>query len=153
MSGKYRGTAAIIQRDYPKALCIHCVSHVLNLCVVAACSIQAIRNMYGVVEEIYLFFNYSPKRQQELREHIENLPVGTTSKTKLMNLCKTRRVARIEAFDVFRDMLPAVSTLEVISTAHGWSAEFPESISIIDLNYSVSVFDVFRNNMGWVRFH
>ena len=34
----------------------------LNLCVVAACSIQAIRNMYGVVEEICLFFNYSPKR-------------------------------------------------------------------------------------------
>ena len=64
MSGKYRGAAAIIQHDYPKALYVHCVSHVLNLCVVAA-----IRNMYGVVEEICLFFNYSPKRQQELQEH------------------------------------------------------------------------------------
>ena len=77
MSGKYRASAAISQHDYPKALYVHCVLHVLNLCVVAACSIQAIRNMYGVVEEICLFFNYSPKRQQE---HIENLPVGTTSK-------------------------------------------------------------------------
>ena len=53
----------------------------LNLCVVAACSIQAIRNTYGAVEKICLFFNYSPKQQQELQEHIENLPVGTTSKT------------------------------------------------------------------------
>ena len=110
--------------------------------------------MYGVVEEICLVFNYSPKRQQELQEHIENLPVGTTSKTKLMNLCKTQWVAQIEAFEVFRDMLPAlVSTLEVISTALGWSAEFQESISNIDLNYSVSVFDVFRSNMSWARFH
>ena len=70
MSGKYRGAAAIIQHDYPKALCIHCVSHGLNLCVVAACSIKAIRNMYGVVKEICLFFNYSQKPQQELQEHI-----------------------------------------------------------------------------------
>ena len=79
--------------------------------------------MYGVVEEICLFFNYSPKWQQELQEHIKNLPVGTTSKTKLMDLCKTRWVAQIEAFEVFGDMLPAlVSTFEVISTAHGGSA-------------------------------
>ena len=55
MSGKYREAAAIMKHDYPKALYIHFVSHVLNLCVVAACSIQAIRNMYGVVEEICLF--------------------------------------------------------------------------------------------------
>ena len=75
------------------------------------------------VEDISLFFNYSPKRLQELQEHIENLLVGTTSKTKLVNLCKTQWVARIEAFEVFRDMLPAlVCTLEVISTGHGWSA-------------------------------
>ena len=86
MPGKYRGAAVIIQHDYPKALYAYCVSHVLNLCAVAACSIQAIRNMYGVVEEICLFFNYSPKQQQEPQEHIENLPVGTTSKTKLMDL-------------------------------------------------------------------
>ena len=61
MSGKYRGAAAIIQHDYPKELNVHCVSLVLNLCVVASSSIQAIRNIYGVVEEICLLFNYSPK--------------------------------------------------------------------------------------------
>ena len=42
MSGKYREAADIIQHDYPKALYAHYVSHVPNLCVVAACSIQAI---------------------------------------------------------------------------------------------------------------
>ena len=131
MSGKYRGAAAIIQHDYPKALYNHCVSHVPNLCVVAACNIQTIRNMYEVVEEICLLFNNSPKRQQGLQEHIKNLPVGTTVKTKLVNLCKTQWVARIEAFEVFRDMLLAVSTLEVISTAHGWSADFSKKASAL----------------------
>ena len=40
-----RGTAAIILHDYTEVLYVHCVSHVLNLCEVAACSIQVIRNM------------------------------------------------------------------------------------------------------------
>ena len=62
MSGKNIGAAAIIQHDHRKELYVHCVLLVLNQCVVAACSIQAIRNMYGVVEGICLFFNYSPKR-------------------------------------------------------------------------------------------
>ena len=114
--------------------------------------------MYGVVEEICRFFNYSPKRQQELQEHIENLPVGTTSKKKFVNLCKTLCktlwVAQIQAFEVFRDLFPALVTLEVISTAHSWSTESSKkSSSTIDLNYSVSVFNVFRSNMGWVTFH
>ncbi len=87
--------------------------------------------MYEVVGEICLFF-YSPKRQQELQEHIENLPVETTSKTKLVNLFKTWWIAQIEAFEVFRDMLPAlVSNLEVISTAHGWSAESSKKASAL----------------------
>ena len=62
MSGKYnlyRGASAIIQHDYPRELYVHCLSHALNLRVVSACSIHAIRNMYGVVEEICLFFNHS----------------------------------------------------------------------------------------------
>ena len=49
-----------------------------------------------------------------------------------MNLCKTQWVARIEAFEVFRDMLPAlVSTLEIISTAHGWNAESSKKASAL----------------------
>ena len=156
MSGKCRGEAAIIQHDYPKALFVHCVSHVLNRCVVAACSIQAIWNLYEVVVEICLFFNYSPKRQQELQEHIENLPVGTNSKTKLVNLCKTQWVARIEAFEVFRDMLPAlVSTLEVISTAHGWSAESSKKasallISITQFQFLISL-EVTWAGLGFIK--
>ena len=111
-----------LQPSFNMVLYVHCVSHVLNRCVVLPIAYR-IRNIYGVVKEVCLFFNYFPKRQQELQEHIKSLPVKTTGKTKHANLCKTRWVARIEAFEVFRDMLPVVSTLEVISTAHDWSAE------------------------------
>ena len=100
--------------------------------------------MFGVVEEICLFFNYSPKRQQELQDHIENLPVGTTSKTKLVNLYKTQWVVRREAFEVFGDMLPAlVSTLEVISTAHSWSAESSKKASALLI--SITLFQFFMS--------
>ena len=34
MSGKAKGAAAVIQKDYPEALYFHCTSHQLNLCVV-----------------------------------------------------------------------------------------------------------------------
>ena len=65
-------------------------------------------------------------------EHIENLPVGITSKTKLLDLYKTRWVAQIEASEVFRDMLPAlVSTLEVISIVPGWSTESSKKASAL----------------------
>ena len=58
-----------------------------------------------------------------------------------MNLCKTRWVARIEAFEVFRDMLPAlVSILEVISTAHGWSAESSKKASVLLISITQFLF-------------
>ena len=97
--------------------------------------------MYGAMEEICLFYNYSPKWQHELQEHIENLPVGTTSKTRLVNLYKTQWVAQIEAFEVFRDMLPAlVSNLEVISTAHGWGAESSKKASVLLISFTQFLF-------------
>ena len=72
MAGKYNGTGAIIQDRYPKA---HCAAHSLNLCVVSACSIPAIHNTHGVLQEICIFFNYSPKRQAELERQIKQLPL------------------------------------------------------------------------------
>ncbi len=44
MAGKYRGTAAIIQSSHPAAVYVHRAAHTLNLCVVAASSIQCVKN-------------------------------------------------------------------------------------------------------------
>ena len=42
MAGKCRGAATCIQSAYPNAVYVHCASHTLNLCVVAACSVQEV---------------------------------------------------------------------------------------------------------------
>ena len=73
-----------------------------------------------------------------------------------MNLCKTRWVARIEAFEVFRDMLPAlVSTLVVISTAHGWTTESSKKasallISITQFQFLISL-EVTWAGLGFIK--
>ena len=60
---------------HPKALYFHCAAHAFNLCIVAACKVQEVRNMLGTLEQIWVF---SVKRQQQLTENIEQLPVGET---------------------------------------------------------------------------
>ena len=42
MAGKCSGAAARIKQQYPNAPYVHCGSHVLNLCVASACTIQAV---------------------------------------------------------------------------------------------------------------
>ena len=37
----------IIKSRFPKAVYVHCAAHALNLCVVAACSVQLVKNMMG----------------------------------------------------------------------------------------------------------
>ena len=99
MAGKYSGVATNIQSTCPKAVYVHCAAHCLNLCVVAACSIPSVKNIMGTMVKLCLFFLNSPKRQLELEKNIQSVE-GATEK-KLVNLCKTRWVARIDALEVF----------------------------------------------------
>lgn len=69
-AGNMAGTAACIQSACPKAVYVHCAAHALNLCVVAACHVQSVRNMMGTMVEICLFFSSSSKRQLELEKQI-----------------------------------------------------------------------------------
>ena len=45
MSAPYNGAAAIVRRQYPKAIYTHCMAHHLNLSVVSVCKVQNVRNM------------------------------------------------------------------------------------------------------------
>ncbi len=62
MSARH-GVQGILNRENNKALYVHCNSHILNLCIVQACSLRYIRNMNGTVTESSFFFKNSPKRQ------------------------------------------------------------------------------------------
>ena len=77
MAGKTKGAAARITELYPKPLYTDCASHVLNLYIVACCSIPAIRNTMDTADCVYRFFDNSPKCQLALEKWIiEILPDG-----------------------------------------------------------------------------
>lgn len=67
MAGRISGVAARIQAQYPLAYYVHCFSHKLNLVIVEACQVQAMRNAMGVISKVALFFEHSPKRQAALK--------------------------------------------------------------------------------------
>ena len=83
--------------ENPKALYVHCNSHILNLCIVQACSIQAIRNMNSTITETAYFFANSAKRQ-----HFLEMVIDKTSRiVKVKDLCRTRWIYRHEACENF----------------------------------------------------
>jgi len=95
MSGKLSGVAALIIKEYPSALYIHCSAHNLNLSVSYACNIQGIRKTMGTIEACYNFLN-TPKRQNFFNIHLAELKKKETfsNKQKLKRLCPTRWVER-----------------------------------------------------------
>ena len=125
MAGRMNGAAALIQREAgaSNAHYFHCSSHALNLCIMATSKIQAVRSMWSVLREVSLFFNSSPKRQHCFEEVVcRTLP--ESNKKKLVDLCRTRWVARNDALSVFLKLYPAVvETLTIISSSRGWNAD------------------------------
>jgi len=95
-----RGVQGILGRENHKALYVHCNSHILNLCVVQACSLPCIRNMSGTVTESAFFFKNSPKRQTFLELMIDK----QTKAKKVKDLCRTRWVYRHEAYECFFEL-------------------------------------------------
>jgi hypothetical protein len=59
MAGHMQGDQAHVRAMYPKALYIHCVAHSLNLAVLTASNIKPIRNCLGIIEKLYVFFQYT----------------------------------------------------------------------------------------------
>ena len=125
MAGKCSGAAARIQHLYPKALYVHCRSHVLNLCVASACKIQLVKNMMSHVCTASNFFNVHPKHDNVLKDKIK-LVLTESRHRHLIDVCRTRWLARIDGLEIFIELLPAiVSALEVIKdNADGsWNAD------------------------------
>ena len=51
--------------EHDKAIYVHCMNHMLNLCVADTCQLPLVRNMMDVVRKLSEFFDNSPKRQQQ----------------------------------------------------------------------------------------
>ena len=91
-----KGCAALFQKSVSHAKYFHCSKHDLNLALCHSCKdVQEIRNKFGCVTEIGLFFKYSPKRAQLLegtikQENIAKDIDNRISTTKMKLFCETR---------------------------------------------------------------
>ena len=104
------------------------------------------------------FFSNAPKHQLELEEHVNSIE-GATAK-KLVSLCKTRWVARIDALDVFFDLFPTIiKTPEVISegSVNGWNLEScrsAENLMIYTTKFQfIIAFIVTKNSLAYLPYH
>ena len=107
VAGKNQGLTAHFLRINSKVLYTHCSCHRLNLAVVTSCGEQRIRNLMTNVKKISYFFNLSVPQNNCLKEKtLQFCP--DSSKHKLKDVCRTRRVEKIERMDVFEDLLVPV---------------------------------------------
>ena len=114
MAGRLNGASSLITQSHPKAIYVHCMNHRLNLCVADTCSLQLVRNMMTNVRKISDFFHNSPKREQCLIAKVREL-LPRNNHTVLIDVCKTRWVARIDGMDrIVEFLLPVVSLFEDI---------------------------------------
>lgn len=118
MSGSKSGVQAYIKKLSPLAVYTHCAGHCLNLVIVHTCKIVSVRNMMDKLKETCLFFNYSPKKENLLKEIITKDVPEAAKRKPLLNLCTTRWAERQEAYRHFyQAYVHIVTCLELI--AHG----------------------------------
>ena len=86
--------------------CIHCVAHVLNLTLVHASELSAIRNILGTVGEDADYFNSSNLRCQSLTQAMAEFE--ETRKEKIKIPCAFRWVEKQDAVHTFFAVYPVV---------------------------------------------
>ena len=97
--GKKRSVLSRILKLNDKALYAHCFNHRLNLVIAKFSNIQKVQNLMDIIKEISYFLNFSPKREQFLK-YVKKLFDVDTTKEKLIAICLTRWVARIDGLTV-----------------------------------------------------
>ena len=70
MEGHLGSCAALISKDCPSAMYIHCASQSLHLVLSDTCTVDAIRNTIGTVKGMITFIRASEKRMDKLKEQI-----------------------------------------------------------------------------------
>ena len=113
MSGKFRGVQAVVRSRVPSAVYLHCRAHSLNLAVVHSCSNSHVRNMFGTVQKIAVFFGESANCYDILKE-IDKRNSTVPGPTKLQKLCETRWSSRYDALHTIK--LKWKTVLEALST-------------------------------------
>ncbi|KAK5649293.1 hypothetical protein RI129_000322 [Pyrocoelia pectoralis] len=103
MSGAFSGVQALVRKEVPNALYVHCSSHSLSLAISDSCSLPLIKNCMGTVGKVYDFFN-TPKRQAVLRKHSD----PQYGSKRLKALCPTRWTQRHNSVNTLCEMFEAI---------------------------------------------
>ena len=98
MAGEKNGCAAHICRVNHKALYSHCYSH--RLVLSSSCTVPLVIDMMKHIKVLSYFFNSSEGRQRLLSKNIEKY-CPESSKSKLLDVCRTRWVSRIDGMALF----------------------------------------------------
>ena len=100
MSGQFNGVQKYV-RDMcaSPAVYVHCVAHVLNLTLVHASKVPAIRNTLSTIARVADFFNSSSVSCKKLTDAMERFE--DTKKEKIKIPCATRWVEKQEAVHTF----------------------------------------------------
>ena len=96
-------------------------------------------------------FTETPALLEEKIRELENV-----NHTKLVSLCKTRWVARIEAYEAFQELLTAVvDSLQDIATEDGWNSESSRKtsslLSAVRQFGFIHTFTVVRHDLGFIK--
>ena len=127
MAGCNIGAATRISNQFPLARYFHCACHRLNLCVEQTCKVKLLEDAMSKVKDMTYFYNNSPKRVQ----HLERIILSNSTKpahkqeTGLIDVCRTRWVARIEGMSIFENLLPHIrsSLEEMIANTDSWNRD------------------------------
>ena len=108
--------SGIVLQSNKLALYTHCHSHRLNLVVSSLTRIIGFRNVMDAIKAISYFFNLSPKRQEHLEKLVkEKKLLKKMLQKKLLDVCRTSWLERIDGTDLFEDLfLAIIVTLEEI---------------------------------------
>jgi hypothetical protein len=109
MAGKKNGCQALIKANAPLAFYTHCASHQLSLAVVSSCNIVAVKNAHSTIGEISRFFSFSPKRNV-LFDRVVDLSEDALTAHKLKDVCRTRWIERVEAYETFFSLFASIVT-------------------------------------------
>lgn len=116
MKGSFNGVQALIRKEYPEALYVHCCSHSINLALCHSCNLQSVRNCVGTVKSVISFLKNSPKRMNLLRGKMKTENHDSQLKS-LTSMCETRWVENHNSLLKFRELFKTIiATLEDLSS-------------------------------------
>ena len=115
MSSSSVGTCSVVKKHCEYAEYYPCSAHALNLTLVHASKLPAVRDMISTVKIITTFISTSNKKRVTLRCAL-SLSSGYYGTGNLQSLCETRWVERVTALENFvSNYVPIVRALMAIS--------------------------------------